>query len=74
MSTLYNNTESWDGTSFAEGTNLTLARNPQQGSGGPSTAGLVFGGQKSLVASNEFTNQTEEFNSPSYVTKTITSS
>ena len=73
-STFYGNTEVWDGTCFSEGADLTLARQVVQGSGGPATAGLLFGGHFQTTASAEFTNQTEEWNAPNYSIKTITTS
>ena len=58
-------TEEYNGTSWTAGGNLGTARNNLAGAG-EQTAGLAFGGGPSI------TGATEEFNSPGFTIKTLT--
>mgnify|MGYP003656172630 CR=1 FL=1 len=68
--TLTANCETWDGTSWTEGNNMGTARAwIGTGQTSPSTASLAFGGDDPAKS-----RATEEFNSPVYTIKTVTSS
>ena len=61
-------TEEWNGVSWAETSDMNLARN-NLGASGSTTAGVVFGGNPQ---SPGVTAATEEWNSPSNTVKTLT--
>ena len=72
--TVVGNTESWNGTSWTELADMTYPRTHLgSAKNGPSTAGLVFGGNMAPPGS-PYNTYTEEFDDPAYSIKTVTSS
>ena len=65
------NTESFDGTSWTEVADLATTRGFNIGGGGSNTSALAFGGES---PSGTALTATEEWESPNYAVKTVTTS
>ena len=65
------NTEFWNGSSWTEINDLSVARYGVSGQGGTSGAGLAYGGNN---PSDAVTNVTEEFTAADFQIKSVTTS